>query len=146
MEDVDCDLAGEEEATELGSFDGIREALAGDEGAEMVTTGASTWDGSSLTNVPWRSGGDGGVSFFGELVLDGVFGAAFGLLLNPGLASPDLVVRLDLFVRTWVFVTMLFAGEVRGVSSLEMARFGGDGVVFVPFVFLAGGEVLVVFR
>lgn len=42
-EDGDCDLAGEEEAMELGSFDGIREVLAGDEGAEVrTTTGAST--------------------------------------------------------------------------------------------------------
>lgn len=98
--------------------------------------------------MPWRSGGDGGVSFFGEqLPFKGVLGvAAFRLPLKPGRASPDLVVRLDLFVKTCVLVTMLFAGEVRGVTSLEMARFGGDGVVVVTIAFLHGGEVLVVFR
>lgn len=36
MEVVDCDLAGEEDVgMELGSFEGMREVLAGVEGAEV---------------------------------------------------------------------------------------------------------------
>lgn len=143
MDEEDCDLAGEEDPIELGSFEGILEVLAGDAGADDRTTGASTCVGSSLTNVPWRSGGDWGASFFGEVCVFG--GVLIAELPKPGLESVDLVVRLLLFVSTCVFVTMLLDGDVRGVSNLAMARLGGDGVVDAV-AFLTEGTVLVVFR
>lgn len=159
MLDVCGCLLGELVAA-LGSFDGMRDDLAGEDGVE-VTTGASTSVGSSLTKVPWRSGNTGifGVAlgdvdslepgftldFMG--VLSRVFvGLSFALagLLKPGLAKPDFVVRLVLLVRTCVFVTM-FEGDVRGVSNLAIDRFGGDGVVVgAVFSFRDGGETLVV--